>query len=221
MKVTTFAKITEPNQALVSLPLVFATLLSSNMAIADSVVAKLFFEKSPPRAGVLYAADGQKNPIKKEVVDQTDKQFDDDIYVMSPGSEIIFKNSDTMDHNIFARGNENAPAFDVGLISPQSEKTMPVEWGTSSFERLGCKIHPKMRAYMASVPNDNYLAMPFKQAGLNESYTLEIDDSTTKIGLLLSGYDPLEVAVAKGETVEVEIKKRDDVRGKLVITRSE
>lgn len=211
-------KIKSPTKTALTL-LLCATL--PTITFADTIVAKMTFTKKPPRAGVLFAADGNQQPVKSEVVDQSNKQFDDHIYVISPGAEITFKNSDTMDHNIFSRGDDKAPGFDIGLIPPKGEKSQSLAWGISAFERLGCKIHPKMRAYMASVPNDAYLAIPFKQAGLAESYSLAVDDSTTKVGLLLSGYPPIEVAVAKGDSVEVEITKRDKVRGKLTISRTD
>lgn len=192
-----------------------------NLSIADTITAKLSFTKKPPRAGVLFAADGNQQSIKTEVVDQSNKQFDDHIYVISPETEITFKNSDSMDHNIFARGDDNATGFDIGLIPPKGEKSQSLAWGITAFERLGCKIHPKMRAYMASVPNSAYLAIPFKQAGLADAYTLTIDDSTTKVGLLLSGYAPIEATIAKGETVEMDITKRDKIRGKLTLSRTD
>ncbi|MEJ2756715.1 MAG: hypothetical protein P8104_13055 [Gammaproteobacteria bacterium] len=192
---------------------------SSTVAQADSIVARLFFDKKPPRVGVMYAVDGNQSTITNQKIDQKEKQFDQDLYVISPGAAVTLRNSDSIDHNIYARGSEQAPGFDAGLMSPNKEKTMKLDWQAPNFERLSCKIHPKMRAYVASIPTDHFVSMLFKREGLDESYSLTVDASTHAIGLLLLGYEPVEVTLNNGESMEVELKKRNQVSGKVVFSR--
>ena len=194
----------------------------STTASENVVTAVFTFENNkPPRGGIFFAVDGSDTNITEEVVDQVAKEFDQPIYVISPNANILFKNSDDMDHNIYARGqSEGATGFDIGLISPKGKSELKLDWKVGTFERLGCKIHPKMRAYVASVPNNMNLPMPFKQEGLKGEYKLNVAADTTEIGLELLRYEPIKQPLKKGESVTVDLIKKGVKKGSVTLSRS-
>jgi hypothetical protein len=87
--------------------------------------------------------------------------------------------------------------------------------------RIGCKIHPKMRSYIANIPSDNFNSFEFEKKQTKTSFKLEkIAASTESFVLLLAGMDVTKINLAKGETKTFEILKKGKKNGSLTLTRS-
>lgn len=81
----------------------------------------------------LHAAD--------HVVDQKDKTFSAATLTIKPGDRIVFKNSDTVAHNMFSTSLQNA--FSIAIQKP-GEST-PVVFNDGGVTEIRCAIHPKMK----------------------------------------------------------------------------
>ena len=92
-----------------------SALLFSGGLCAETLTADIVFDKKPPKVGVLYVP-GSGAPINGEL-NQQDKKFLSKMVVVSPNSTISFKNSDSVDHNIFANDMKTGVRFDVGLMN--------------------------------------------------------------------------------------------------------
>ncbi|WDE03192.1 hypothetical protein SG34_017440 [Thalassomonas viridans] len=196
------------------LPLAF-----TGSTLADTVTAELEFTKRPPFTGLIYLVDN-KTSSSQVTVDQKDKQFTKKLQVGSSGQKIKFNNSDDVEHNIFTNETKHSANFDVGLMQPGSTSEVALNWQENSIVRIGCKIHPKMRAYIANILSDYYQVLDFEKKKKN--YQIQINDvpsTLTTMNLLMPGYKNMEFELQPGETKEIPISKKGKQRGTLKLSR--
>lgn len=209
-------------KAIFTAPLIVAATiaLTSVNVYADVVSGKLEFKKKAPFTGLLYVP-GSGSSDKKPMIDQKGKAFTTKIAVGSPSNTIVFKNSDTFDHNIYANDAKQKVKFDVGLMTPGNATQIQMDWPEETLVRVGCKIHPKMRGYVANVKSDHFFAFPFKKKV--KSYEFKIDNvpgDKNKLILMMPKYGKMTIELKKGESKTIEVKRKKKVKGSLTISRS-
>ena len=188
-----------------------------NLFAADYEV-QIEFEKKPPSVGLLYMADDKSlSSAKGPIMDQKNKNFSYKMIVGTEGSEVTFKNSDSFEHNIFANNKKTGVNFDVGLIPSGGETKVKMDWG-EGVVRIGCKIHPKMRAYVANISSKYHKVVEFDKK--KKSYTIKFSapGSLTKLKLWLPKYNDVEIDLSKGEG-STDIMKKKSVRGTLTVVK--
>jgi hypothetical protein len=202
-------------QCAIALSLLLLT-LSAN---ADVISGKIEFIKKPPFTGLLYVADG--GPADEQpVLDQKGKAFTRKIAVGSPSKNIKFMNSDTFDHNVYANDAKQKVKFDVGLMSPGNNSVLSMDWPEETLVRVGCKIHPKMRTYIANVKSKHFQSFEFSKK--IKSYDIKIDrvsSNSNQLVLLMPKYDKLTIELKKGESKTLDVLRKGKVKGKLTLTR--
>ncbi|MBB3048688.1 plastocyanin [Litorivivens lipolytica] len=203
---------------------VYGGLLLSLLGLSPSVLAadytvRLQFEKRPPKTALLYVP-GDLGEQSQAVVDQVDKSFTESLVVAAPGQAVVFKNSDEVDHNIFANDMKSGARFDVGLMPPGGEKNIPVDWKADSLVRIGCKIHPKMRTYIAAVDAAYSKVMEFSSATSDYSISLEgVPDAAAQLLLRIPKYDPVVIDLNDPSTWTATLTKKGKTRGSFVLER--
>lgn len=187
---------------------VFSLLLTPMFAHADTVEVELYFDRLIPFTGVLYAPEKNPAPISASV-DQIGKRFTKRIIAGGPNGDFTFMNSDEFEHNIFADDPAQNAIFDVGLMQPGETASMRIEWNRNSLVRIGCKIHPRMRAYLANISTETFTA--FERARGTREYKLKLEEvpaSAESVTLLLAGFDPLHIAIKAGEKQALAITRK-------------
>lgn len=200
--------------------LLIGTTLTSGMATADVISGKLEFIKKPPFTGILYVP-GSGNTAKSPAIDQKDKAFTTKIAVGSPDNIMQFSNSDTFDHNIYANDSKQKVKFDVGLMTPGNATKLKMVWPAESLVRIGCKIHPKMRSYVANINSDHFHSFAFEKKVKNYDFKIEqVPEDKNKLILMMPKYGKINIELKQGETKTIEIKRKKKVKGSLTITRT-
>lgn len=197
----------------------FATLSCPLPVAADTLEAQLRLDGKLPLAGILYARE-RNFDAQAAVIDQVGKRFTHRIAVTSPGSSLAFLNSDAFDHNIYANVPASNAIFDIGLMPAGSMASLAVEWTPDSLVRIGCKIHPRMRAYIANVPANRHGVLE-PERGRRE-YHLEVREVPVDAGpvvLLLAGFEPVSANLARGNRVEVGLVRRGKPAGTVLLVR--
>lgn len=95
-------------------------------------------------AALLFAAvvlPALAQDAKEHVVDQKDKEFSVTEITLKPGEKIVFKNSDSVTHNVFS--NSKANAFTIKIQQPGQSST--VDFKAEGVTEVRCAIHPKMK----------------------------------------------------------------------------
>ncbi len=190
------------------------------VAIAAEISAKIVFSKRPAVAGVLYSptVPAGKEAAPDVVVDQLNKNFTSVIQVGHPGSTIRFLNSDKFDHNIFASDSELGVQFDFGLMAPGVEQEQTAAWEPGTLLRIGCKIHPRMRTYIANIPPSRHVLLPFDRKEKEYSVQLEVAaGSGAGAVLLIAGYEPIRVKLLAGQPQVVELLRKGRSGGKVTL----
>ena len=189
-------------------------------SLADVISGEITFIKRAPFSGVLFVKQDQAAQVTA-TMDQLDKAFTKKAVVGSPGSTIIFKNGDSFDHNIFANDLGKKISFDVGLMPSGQSTELSRDWQQNTMVRIGCKIHPKMRAYIANVNSDHYQVFEFQKKV--KKYTVNIEDvpgDSHQLACMIPKYDTIELTLAPGESKMVDIIKKGKVKGTLTLSRS-
>jgi plastocyanin len=190
-------------------------------AAADTVTATLHFENMLPFTGLVYAPDPTDNVMQRGVLDQHDKQFSSPVVAVSPGAELKIKNSDDFEHNVYADDHKQTGiAFDLGRIEPHEDFRLPVRWQEDSLLRLGCKIHPKMKAYVANVRSHYLAPVEFMPGKFDYQVSLsQVPERLKQINVLLPDLAPLTVSLKAGETKSVPVAVNGRSVGTIQFTR--
>ncbi len=200
--------------------MIFIAYLLSPLVSADVLVGKINFDKRPAKAGVIYEVKHNYQTVNS-AINQQSKQFTEMIGVSSHQGKLSLLNNDEFEHNIFANDIKQNIQFDVGLMSPGSKQEIVADWQTNTVVRIGCKIHPKMRSYIANIPSDNYASFEFDKKQQSTPFELnEIAGDSNQFILLLAGMDNTEVTIAKGETKTIDILRKGQKKGSINLTRS-
>ena len=140
--------------------------------------------------------------------------------VVPVGQSVKFKNSDAVDHNVFANDRKQNAKFDVGLMNPGGEKDITVDWQENTIVRVGCKIHPKMRTYIATVNTPYYQVLEFSKN--SNEYNFKIDnvpENATSVILHIPKYDLIELDFSEDKAWELPIVKKGKTRGTLKVRK--
>ena len=179
------------------------------------------FSKLPPRTGILYLPEeGNLSMINQLVIDQVNKKFTEILTVGNQGSMVVFKNSDSVDHNIYANDLGAKVFFDVGLAEPGEESTILMNWEAGSVIRIGCKIHPRMRSYIANIPSTHYKILRFRRNKTRYRFKMEgIPDELVQVKIWLLGYVDVDTYVLIGETKVIPLIQRQKRFGRVKLIR--
>jgi hypothetical protein len=206
------------NQLTINIVAILLTLSLITPSFADTIKGTLNFIKKPAKAGVIYEV---KSSFDKVVgtINQENKKFIETIGVTSYQGELKMNNNDKFEHNIFANDLKQDIKFDIGLMSPGSSQSITADWKSNSIVRIGCKIHPKMRSYVANIPSDNFNSFELEKK--DKTYSFELANVTEdKLVLLLAGMDNIEISLAKGESKTFDIVRKNKPKGQLLISRN-
>ncbi|PCK09076.1 MAG: hypothetical protein COA42_05820 [Alteromonadaceae bacterium] len=194
------------------------TLLSS-ASQAGSATLDLTFLKRPPRIGIFYAVESEASGKNAEI-DQIAKKFTSTINVADTTGELVFDNSDSVDHNIYANDTRNQVQFDIGLMSPGHKVNIPLNWKEDTLVRIGCKIHPKMRTYVANINSASYSILNFKDKNPKHTFTLDnIGSHVKELAVLFPGYDLIKVTINSGQSSTVTVTKKGKEKASATISR--
>ncbi len=186
-------------------------------AFAGSLTADFTFEKRPPFVGLLYLND--KGETQSMNIDQKDKMFLQKVFVNQKSTEVVFENSDSINHNIFANSPKSGVKFDIGLLPPgANSKIDTAGWAEDAVVRIGCKIHPKMKTYVASISSSKQHIIEFEKKKKEYNVVLDALEGTQPVVLWMPGYDRITLEINPGETKEVELIKKKKVKGKLTLS---
>ncbi len=201
-------------------PLLAGLIFGASNVFADTVTAKLTFNKRPPMTGIIYIPQDNATSQNAEI-DQKNKEFTQALVAGTPNAKAIFKNSDTDDHNIFVSDIDAGVNFDVGLIPAGSKSEVNIDWKPDTLVRMGCKIHPKMKAYLANVNSNSFQVMEFEKGTLEYAFTIsDVNAGEEKIVVSLPKYDLIEVSLPAGKSTTVELIRKGKPKGSITITRS-
>jgi len=186
---------------------------------SDIITGEIKFNKKAPFSGVLFVKQNESGSAEASM-DQLDKQFTKKVSVGAPDSKVTFKNGDDFDHNIFANDLANKISFDIGLMPSGQTSELKMDWLPDTIVRIGCKIHPKMRSYIANVNSDYYQAFEFqKKIKTYPVNILEVPAHNRDIVLMIPKYEQLTLNLMQGESKTVDIVKKGKVKGTLTLSR--
>ncbi|MDC3332683.1 hypothetical protein OAV62_00415 [bacterium] len=185
---------------------------------SSTISGEITFLKKPPKFAVVYVDDGGK--LAPQSLNQKNKAFTNDVVLSSTGSSVTLLNQDEVEHNIYSNDSSSGVEFDVGLMPPGSKQSLSVDWEKDSLVRVGCKIHPKMRSYIATIDSLHYQMFEFDRK--KKSFSINIDnvpDSATLIKILMPKYDPIEINLGPGSKSTVKLTKKGSEKGSVALHR--
>jgi hypothetical protein len=197
--------------------IVLSVLIFLRLTRENSLAGEFAFKIRAPEVALVYFSEDESLSLEVwPVIDQEDKQFIPQLVVGAPGARIVLENSDTMKHGMYARDKELNVNFDVDPAKPGEVRYQAIDWEENNVVQIGCKIHPMMKAWVACISSRYYQAVEFKKGEKTAAFKIEdIPTNLTKVKIWAPGYLPTEVAIQKGESKSVELKKGQKVSGVL------
>ena len=153
-------------------------------------------------------------------INQKDKVFIPAVVAARPGSSVTMRNSDDIQHNAYANDKNTGIAFDTGLNAPSSDTQVKVDWPAGSVVRLGCKIHPAMQVWIASLDTDAWI-VPAADPSNAKVLTFSIPDVPAGAGSVViwtSKYDQTEVKLSAGAPAKQPLGAADKPAGTISAT---
>ena len=197
--------------------LFFVLLTSISVCWSETISGTISFDKRVPEASLIYIHGNSTQPLNGQL-DQKNKAFVSKIVAASPDSIFSFSNSDDINHNIFAKDKSSAATFDIGLMKSGDKVDIDVNWTAGTLVKIGCKIHPRMRAYIANINASHHQILTFTKS--RKEYDFSIDPSDQKaveIGILIPGYAPINFTLEAGKSRVIELLRRGKRRGEISI----
>jgi len=190
-------------------------------AAKETLSGKFEFETRKPFVALVYLADDQSgDEYLCGSLDQKDKTFSSRLIIAQNGCEVVFTNSDEMNHNIFANDVRTGVSFDVGLIAPGTNAKTTVGWAEGQVLRVGCKIHPKMRSYIANTKSAYATAVTFDPEKPETHFSIpDIPEGEHKIVVWFPKMESLDFALASKEAKKLAIQRNGKTYGSLSIAR--
>jgi plastocyanin len=84
------------------------------------------------------------------VIVQKDKQFSEQRVVIRAGDRLVFRNEDTVSHNVFSRSP--GAEFEVEVQLPGQET--PISFAKPGAAEVRCAIHPNMKLLVTVEPQE-------------------------------------------------------------------
>ncbi len=191
------------------------TLLCLSRSWANDISGTISFDKQVSHAGLIFIS-GKANKLINGKIDQKDKSFTANIAVTSPNSTFNFINSDNINHNIYANDSKRGITFDIGLMEPGTTSSVDIDWKPDTLTKISCKIHPKMRAYIANINASHHQIIEFNKSQKDYSFDFTgITEPNVEVVLLMPGYTPIKVTLNEGDHTSVEILRRNNRRGQI------
>ncbi|HLP42521.1 MAG TPA: hypothetical protein VK465_13515 [Fibrobacteria bacterium] len=207
-----------------NLPLKFSAITFLSLfgaAFPGTLNGTFTFTDSPPNLALIYFTDDHSlGKPAQTVISQQDKQFDQKMIVGAQGTKVVFKNSDNVDHNIYANDLKTGVNFDAGLLPPGQDAKVDLSWDDGKVVKIGCKIHPRMQAYVANTAGSHSQVVEFKPTDRTGIFKLEgVPDGASKLRVWFPRHDVLEVTLEKGKSAKLDITEKGKVHGTLSLDR--
>ena len=196
------------------------------VALADVVSGKVTFLKRPPFTGVVYIPVEGAPTSTGTVIELIGKKYSKPITVAFPGDKIELTGSKLYEHDIVGSDTHSNQRIDltfdvgVGFRNADNKSYLILDWPENTLVRLGCKIHPKERSYIANIPPSYYLPLDFKRQVTTYDFRIEnVPKDAQRVMLLLSKYEKLAIELKQGESKTLDLLRKGKVRGNIVVSR--
>lgn len=195
----------------------FAILFLPLGALAGTLNGTFTFKKKPPSVALIYFEDDTSGVTSNPTVDQKDQNFDQKLYVAQTGSTIDFKNSDSIDHNVYADDKKNNVKFDKGLGKPGTTLQEVVKWDSGKVVKVGCMIHPKMKSYIASIKSKYFTTVNFNRKEKTATFKIEnVPAGIKKVRIWLPKFEDI-VIDADASDKKADLVKKGKTRGEVSV----
>jgi hypothetical protein len=186
---------------------------------ANSLTGEFTFNTKIPEVALVYfSEDKSLRSTVEPVIDQVEKEFVPTLVVGAKGSRLVIKNSDTLNHNTYALDQKLKVSFDTDLAGPGVVSYQTIDWAENNVVKIGCKIHPTMRAWVACISSRYYKVVEFTKGKARPKFEIkDVPDNLTQVKVWLPRYLPAEVVIKKGESKKLELKKKTKVSGTLTL----
>ncbi|MCO4784003.1 MAG: hypothetical protein KC646_16870 [Candidatus Cloacimonetes bacterium] len=201
--------------------IIFLCIVSVGFTQNTNITGTFTFKKRNPGVALLYFDQDKGLKVSNANLDQMNKAFVKPLLVVNPGSEVKFKNSDAVDHNIYASDKKQKVNFDVGLITTGGDTNYKVEWDKGKVVKLRCKIHPKMKSYIASIESEFHKVVPFEKREKELTFEMSsVPENLDSLVIWMPKYKELHVNLKPGESKTFELTRKGKVKGFLSLKRS-
>ena len=197
-----------------------ATCLGLASLSAASVEGTITFEKAPPTGMLVWVPGVTHAAQAKARIDQKGKVFLPAVVAARSGTTVIMHNSDEIQHNGYASDKAANVVIDTGLNAPASDTVIDVAWPVGKVVKFGCKIHPGMQAWIASLDTDAWVTpTSLPDSPKVAKFTLsDVPADVTVLHVWTSKYGEVELKLEGKKPVTAPLGTGDKPAGTVTVT---
>jgi plastocyanin len=179
----------------------------------STLYGSVSFIGMPPSAMIVYFPEDRLGTDLSPRVDQIAKTFLTPMTVARPGETVFFRNSDSINHNIYISNPQSLEEVDLGVAKPGVELSTKITWPINSLINVGCKIHSQMKMQLFVTDSAYYTVVPlprrydlsthFTIAGVPNNYrqvSVQFSDQAVQpLSLQVEIDAPYKISIFKGQ----------------------
>ena len=146
--------------------------------------------------------------------------FTEKLIVGNQGSQMTLRNSDEVGHTIYVKDKKQEVNWRLNYMPPNSEFKQTLFWDEDVFVEMRCKLHLYMSAWAGSISTRYNKIFEFSENTLKHRFTMKsYPEKFTQLKIWLPKFEPIVTDIKQGETQTLELKKGENLVGKIKISR--
>jgi len=183
--------------------------------VISSITGVVTFNQISESVAVIYTngADPSGDMVFAEL---SRNGFDQDVYVVSPGSKITIKNKDNTLHRIKATDEYNDISKNMVKLQPRQKRAVQVSWKVDTVVEMRSNKGALSASYLANVPSGAYKVIEFLVGKSSHGFSFAaIPSSADTATILIPNHDPIVISFALGSSQRIPLVKKGQQVGEV------
>jgi hypothetical protein len=173
----------------------------------------------PPVIALYWPEDHQLS--EQPTMDHKDGFFTDKLILGKQGSVMRLLNSDEVGHTIYVKDKKHDVKWQLNYMPPGSSFEQELFWPEDTFVEMKCRLHLYMSSWAGSISSQYNKIVELKN---NEPYKIiamtGYPEHFKTLKIWLPKFDPITTNIAIGQQQSFDLRKGQQVLGKIRIKRT-
>ncbi|OUS05979.1 hypothetical protein A9Q81_04355 [Gammaproteobacteria bacterium 42_54_T18] len=181
----------------------------------SSITGVVTFNQISESVAVIYA-NGAEPSGDMVFAELSRNGFDQDVYVVSPGSKITIKNKDNTLHRIKATDDYNDISKNMVKLQPRQKRAVQVSWKADTVVEMRSNKGALSASYLANVPSGAFQIIEFLVGKSSHGFSFAtIPSSADTATILIPNHDPIVISFALGGSQRIPLVKKGQQVGEV------
>lgn len=183
---------------------------------ASVVQGTIHLATTLPQIAIAYLLEERPNN-KIQDMTLTASGFDSKLYTVSSGDTIRIKSRDFNFHrtHLSIPGTPYSSSF--AWLQSRQQKDVQVSWPENTIAILRSDRTSIVPTLIANIPTRDYITLEFDASTASSTFELPVNGRHSKGYILMSGFDPVEFELPKGNTLVLDVTREATAAGNVML----